>query len=171
MTRPEQCGWHTSVPIVGKYAHVHITKASFRDFKGYYWWLTPPRIGIDFRVRKGERGREWIPNIDIADLVRLIRILQFLKRDGDAKLVASKKRFYLAPSFDRRIRIKPNSTKGIVMDYRDRGWQDYGNRVEIDRQQIEPLIDALEMAYSRFMRLVKSWHDSTKLPAEFRHEL
>src|SRR5437667_5477159 len=115
MARPELCGLHKSVPIVEKYAHIHITKAAYRVFKNYHWWITPPRIGIDFRVTKTKRGKAWIPNIEITDLIRLIRIFQYLKRPRVRKSVAAKKGFYIAPSFDRRIRIRANGNGRIMM--------------------------------------------------------
>jgi hypothetical protein len=56
--------------------------------------------------RRARRGREYIPNIEVADIVRLIRIFKHLQHERILKSVASRKGFYIAPSFDRRIRIK-----------------------------------------------------------------
>ncbi len=170
MARPEECGWHKSVPVVDKYAHVHITKAAYRVFQNYHWWITPPRIGIDFRKNRKKRGHEWIPNIEVADLVRLIRILRQLDRKRISKSVATKKGFYIAPTFDRRIRIGVSEGR-ITLEYRGRGWENYGKRVEIELKQLPLLIGALEEGYSRYLKLIASWHDSGKLPDEFRHRL
>jgi hypothetical protein len=170
VARPEECGWHKSVPVIGKYAHVHITKATYRVFKDYHWWITPPRIGIDFRKTKKRRGTEWIPNIEIADLVRLIRILRHLRHKNVLESIASKKGFYIAPSFDRRIRIKAIKER-IVLDYRDRGDTFYGWTAEIKPEQLPALIKTLEDGYSRYVKLIATWHDTGKLPDDFRHRL
>jgi hypothetical protein len=136
----------------------------------YYWWITPPRIGIDFRTTKEKRGREWIPNIEVADLVRLIRIFRHLKHERILRAVASKKGFCIAPSFDRRIRIRASEGR-ITLEYRDRGWENYGETVEIEPKQLPKLIATLEEGYSQYLKLIRNGHDSGRLPEGFRHKL
>ena len=50
--------------IEGKYAHIYVTKADCSKIDGYFVWINPPRIGLDFRKTKGVRGKDFIPNID-----------------------------------------------------------------------------------------------------------
>ncbi len=167
-----KCGWHKSVRVGDRYVHVHITKADYSARKGYHAWTFPPRIGIEFREKRNVRGDNFIPNIDVAELVRFIKILRNLQQRRLRDYVESGKfrKFIIEQTPKRRIRFDLHGGK-IELEYMHVGWDEYAHMVDIKRWEIPRFIDLLEDALYRYLRLIRTWHESGKLPEQFKREI
>lgn len=61
----------------------HITKVDEIRFKGMYRYFYPPRIGLDFYFPENypDGNHDFIPNLELGDVARLVRILDLVKQD------------------------------------------------------------------------------------------
>jgi len=61
----------------------HITKVDRASFRGLYRYFYPPRIGLDFYLPENypQGTHDYIPNLELGDVARLVRILDLVKQD------------------------------------------------------------------------------------------
>jgi len=163
------CGWHKTVRVEDGHAHFHITKADYSIERGYITWIFPPRIGIDFRKKKKFRGKHYIPNIDIGELVRFIKILRLLHSKKFFKSGKVQK-FIVEQTPDRRIRFWIEEGT-VVLEYRHTGWKTYAPMARFKPKRIPRLIKALQEALGQYVTLIKRWNRTGKLPEQFKRKL
>jgi hypothetical protein len=84
-------GWFGEVEDKYTNAVVHITKVERVQFKGMYRYFFPPRIGIDFYSPENypNGSHDFIPNLELGDIARLIKILELVERDQTFNSLAS----------------------------------------------------------------------------------
>jgi hypothetical protein len=76
-------GWFRKIEDEQTIAVVHITKVDKKRSKGLYRYFFPPRIGIDFYTPDNypEGQHDFIPNLELGDVARLIKILELVDQD------------------------------------------------------------------------------------------
>jgi hypothetical protein len=79
----EDKGWSGELQDKYTVMLVHITKAERIRIGGVYRYFFSPRIGIDFYLPENypDGEYEFIPNLELGDIARLIRILELVEED------------------------------------------------------------------------------------------
>ena len=112
-------GWLGKVEDKYTTAVAHITKVETSKSKGLYSYFLPPRIGIDFYMPDDypEGQHEFIPNLDLGDVARLINVLGLVERDQTFDSLSSGKikPFEIGLAFETELRRKV--TIGAEYDY------------------------------------------------------
>jgi hypothetical protein len=100
-------------------AIVHITKVEKILIGGVYRYFFSPRIGIDFYLPENypDGEHDFIPNLELGDIARLIRILELVETDQTFESLASGniKPFRIGLAFE--TELKRRIIVGAASDY------------------------------------------------------
>jgi len=99
----------------------HITKITKKVFERKYHYFYPPRIGLDFYEEYPDGPHDFIANLELGDIIRLIKILELIEKDSIFKDLNSGdiKPFTIGLSFesDLKRKIRIDADEGDVLTY------------------------------------------------------
>jgi len=174
--RQEDKSWFREVK--DKYVTMipHITKVDKAPFRGMYRYFYPPRIGIDFYFPQDypNGAHDFVPNLELGDVARLVRILELVSEDETFASLESDeiKPFRIGLAFEndlqRRIILGAESNHLIV---RYEGYH-RGKRVEIEynlsRAGAKDLIDALKELVIEYIGFIQRYVMIGKISPKFK---
>lgn len=149
----EEMIWHKVIEDNGLHIVPHVTKINAEKQGRLFTYFYPPRIGIDFysddQDPADEKPRNFIPNLELGDLARLVRILEILPK---------KAKFEVGLAFEkelgRRITIQSNAS-GVLFNYHA---EHFGGPIDfefsISTDVLEDLLAALKEAVLEYVRLI-----------------
>ena len=172
----EDKGWIGEVS--DKYATVlvHITKIDRTLFRGMNRYFYPPRIGIDFYSPEDYPNgpHDFIPNLELGDVARLIKILELARRDRTFKSLNSGriKPFKIGLAFEsdlqRRI-IVGAEFNNLKIRYEGRH---RGTDVEIEyyltRKGVKKFVDILKELVVEYMAFIQRYVLIGKIDPKFK---
>lgn len=166
------CAWHRNFRLQSNYAHIHITKADYRMESGYMQWVFSPRIGLDFRHKPNKRGQQYIPNIDVGELIRMIKVLKILQSRKVFKSIAEGRRnnFVILQTPGRRMRFVVFENQ-IELQYRHTGWTSYLSMGSMSTNRTEAFRKMLNNALVSYLKLMEEWIRTGNLPEGYRHKV
>jgi len=169
-------GWFGKVEDKYTTAIVHITKVERFQFRGMYRYFFPPRIGIDFYLPENfpEGNHDFIPNLELGDVARLIKILGLVERNQTFDSLASGKikpfRIGLAFETDLKRRI----IVGAESDHLTVKYEGVhrGSEVSIEywftRNGIEKFVDILKELTIEYIGFIQRYVLVGKIDPRFR---
>jgi hypothetical protein len=154
----------------------HITKVDKAPFRGMYRYFYPPRIGIDFYSPEDYPNgvHDFVPNLELGDVARLVRILELVSEDDTfASLKSGKiKPFRIGLAFEndlqRRIILGAESNYLIIR------YEAYhrGKRVEIEynlsREGAMDLIRTLKELVIEYVGFIQRYVMLGKIGSKFK---
>jgi hypothetical protein len=169
-------GWLGKVEDKYTTAIVHITKVETFKSKGMYSYFFPPRIGIDFYLSSDypEGNHDFIPNLELGDVARLINILGFVERDQtfDSLSSGTIKPFEIGLAFETDLRRKV--TIGAEYDYLTIKYEGLhrGKEVSIEyqftRKGIEEFIKILKELTIEYINFIQRYILIGKIDPKFK---
>ena len=141
-----------------------------------YRYFYPPRIGIDFYLPENypKGPKDFIPNLELGDIARLIKILDLVKQDEVFASLNSERinPFKIGLAFEkdlqRRIILRAES-KHLVIRYE--GYH-RSRQVEIEypisREGAEKLIDALKELVIEYIGFIQRYVMIGKIDRKFK---
>jgi hypothetical protein len=140
----------------------HITKVDKLSFKGLHQYFYPPRIGLDFYELDGypKDRPDFIPNLELGDIARLVRVLELANRDTTFRSIKSGRRepFEIGLAFEkelgRRITLDAESNC-LLIGYEashKRGKVDF--QYKISREGTEELIESLKELVAEYVNFI-----------------
>lgn len=142
-------GW--SEEVKDKHGSIvpHITKVGRTKYQGMPNYSNPPRIGIDFN-RYETNEHNYIPNLDLADVATLLRMLELVQQEDVSNKIRSRKikPFEIWLSFSKDMKRK--ITLDVGTDHLVIAYQGYHNEQQIDfdhnlsREGVDRLIRSLK---------------------------
>lgn len=161
-SRENDKGWSEEVSDRHGTVVPHITKFGITKYRGMYSQFYPPRIGIDFYPYDRE-GHNYVPNLDIGDVARLVRVLELAQKYAVFDKLRSGKisPFEIGLSFqgdlNRKIELDAESSY-LILKYR--GFHK-GNLVEftqrLSREGAERLINSLKKLTMQCMSVIQKY--------------
>lgn len=172
----EDKGWIGEVEDKHVTAIVHITKIDRKAFRGMYRYFYPPRIGIDFYSPEDypDGSHDFIPNLELGDVARLIRILELARQDETFKKLNSGKikPFKIGLAFEidlqRRIIVGAKFNRlTIRYEGRHRG-TDVGIEYHFTRKGAKKLIDILKELVIEYLAFIQRYVLIGKIDPKFK---
>jgi hypothetical protein len=166
-------GWSREASDLNGIVVPHITKFGITKYRDMYSQFYPPRIGIDFYPRD-KRDRNFIPNLDIGDIARLVRVLELAQEYTIFERLRSGKirPFEIGLSFqgdlNRKIEIDARSNY-LILRYqglhRDRH---VGFTHRLSRKGAERLINILKELVVEYMSVIQKYTMTGDIDDRFR---
>lgn len=168
--------WYREVKDKHTIAVVHITKVEKRKNRGLYSYFFPPRIGIDFYKPEDPTNRyhDFIPNLELGDIARMIKILELTMDDDtfDSLVSGRIKPFKIGLAFEkeleRRISVSGKSDR-ITIGYEavHRG-SEVSIEYEFTRIGLEKIVEALKEATIEYIGFIQRYVLLGKIDSGFK---
>jgi len=157
--------WYRKIKDKHTIALVHITKVEKRKNKGLYSYFFPPRIGIDFyKPEDYTKGyHDFIPNLELGDIARMIKVLELVKNDDtfDNLVSGEIKPFKIGLAFERDLerRISVGGKSGrITIGYEAvHSGSEVSIEYEFTRTGLEKVVDALKEATIEYIGFIQRY--------------
>jgi hypothetical protein len=157
-------------------ALVHITKVEKRKNKGLYEYFFPPRIGIDFYHPEDYANgyHDFIPNLELGDIARLIQVLELVKRNETFDhLVSGKiKPFRIGLAFERelkrRISVRAKSDHVTIGYEAVHSGSEVSFEYEFTRVGLENLVDVLKEVTIEYISFIQRYVLIGKIDSRFK---
>jgi len=158
----EDKGWFHVVEDTFTVVVPHITKVDKVSFKGLHQYFYPPRIGIDFYEPEGypKDRPAFIPNLELGDIARLVRVLELANRDPTFRSIKSGKRepFEIGLAFEkelgRRITLDVESNCLLIGYEACHKWGEVDFQYRMSREGAEELIKALKELVAEYVSFI-----------------
>lgn len=172
----EDKAWSGTLKDEYTIAIVHITKIERFKLGGVYRYFFPPRIGIDFYLPENypDGQYDFIPNLELGDVARLIHILELVKRDQTFESLASGgiKPFRIGLAFE--TELKRRITVGVESDYVVVKYEGVhqGSQVSIEygftRKGIEKFVKILKEVIVEYVNFIQKYVSIGKIDRKFK---
>jgi hypothetical protein len=171
----EDKGWFGVVKDTFAVIVPHITKVEKLSFEGMHQYFYPPRIGIDFYEpeRYPEDRPDFIPNLELGDIARLVRVLELANRNPTFRSLRSGQReaFEIGLAFEKALRRRMTvdaEAKCLLISYEacHKGTEvDF--RYKVSREGAEELIKALKELVSEYVSFILKYVMVARIDDEF----
>jgi hypothetical protein len=164
--------WEREVEIGGLTIRPHFTKIERKEESGFYFYYLAPRIGIDFIEKRKWKPMKYSPNLDVGDVIRIVKVLELLERNPVYQKLrdGSINPFEIALTFRRKIVIDsgraPNSLR---LEYYNRNGRHPLFKTGFSRIAVADLKRGLRTLVALYLALVQMWRTGHKLPKPFVH--
>ena len=169
-------GWFAEVSDKYVTAIAHITKIDRAPFRGMYRYFYPPRIGIDFYFPEDYPNgpHDFIPNLELGDVARLIKILELVGQDQTFTSLSSGKikPFKIGLAFEKDLQrriIVGAEDNNLVIRYegRHRG-KDVGIEYCLTRKGAQKLVDVLKELMIEYIGFIQRYVLVGKIDPKFK---
>ena len=172
----EDKGWFGELKDKYTVTIVHITKVERIKIGGVYRYFFSPRIGIDFYLPENypDGEHDFIPNLELGDIARLIRILELVEVDQTFESLASGtiKPFRIGLAFE--TELKRRIIVGAEPDYITVRYEGIhrGSQVSIEyaftRNGIEKFIQILKEVIVEYLSFIQKYVLIGKIDPKFK---
>lgn len=172
----EDKGWIGKVSDEYTMVLVHITKIDRTLSRGMYRYFYPPRIGIDFYSSEDypDGPHDFIPNLELGDVARLIKILELAGRDRTFKSLNSGriKPFKIGLAFEkdlhRRIILGAESNNLKIRYERRHKGTNVAIEYYLTREGAKELVDVLKELVVEYMAFIQRYVLIGKIDPRFK---
>jgi len=157
-------------------AIIHITKIERALFGGVYRYFYPPRIGIDFySPEEYPNGlHDFIPNLELGDVARLIKILELVGQDqtftslNSGKIKPFKIGLAFETDLQRRIIVRAESNHLVIRyEGRHRG-KDVEFEYCLTRKGAQKFVDVLKELMVEYISFIQRYVLIGKIDPKFK---
>jgi len=171
----EDKGWFDEVRDKYVTAVVHITKIDKALFRGKYRYFYPPRIGIDFYLPEDypHGPHDFVPNLELGDVARLIKILELVGQEQTFTLLRSGKikPFKIGLAFEKELQrriIVGADDNDLVIRYKGRHWgKDVGIEYCFTREGAQKFVKTLKELIIEYIGFIQRYTLVGKIDPRF----
>lgn len=169
-------GWFDVIKDTFTVVVPHITKVDKVSFEGMHQYFYPPRIGIDFYEPEDypKSKHDFIPNLELGDIARLVRVLELANRTPTFRSLRSGQReaFEIGLAFEkelgRRITLDAES-KCLLIGYEAcHKWGEVDFQYKISREGADELIMALKELVAEYVSFIMKYVMVAKIDERFK---
>ena len=159
--------WHKVIEDDGNHIVPHVRKIDTKKRRGLYTYFYPPRIGIDFYDAEQdlslERARGYIPNLELGDVARIVRVLELIPRKRTKLEIG----LAFEKELERRVILRFGSSEVSLSYHAKHRSGNIDFEFSFSKEGLRKIISALKEGKLRYLGIILEYVVLQKLNTEY----